>query len=251
MINPWETAPSGNLFVKIRNPILIEALALSVSLLIRVWNLTLRYRYEPLFPGLEPRWNAKDIGPNRYVYAFWHENILVPAYRMRNLDIAVLISRHADGQLIARAVEWLGFQTVRGSSTRGGVLAIKGMVAKARKFHLAITPDGPKGPRRKCQQGVAAIASLTGRSVVPFAVGYSKAKRLKSWDQFALPLPFSKVVFVIGEPIPVPPNLNEEDLEVYAGRIQAGIDKAQAKADESAGLKPIPCPMVTAAFKAA
>lgn len=116
-------------------------------------ELTLRYRYEPLFPGLEPRWNAKDIGPNRYVYAFWHENILVPAYRMRNLDIAVLISRHADGQLIARAVEWLGFQTVRGSSTRGGVLAIKGMVAQARKFHLAITPDGPKGPRRKCQQG--------------------------------------------------------------------------------------------------
>ncbi len=157
--------------MKIRNPVLIEALALGVSLLIRVWNWTLRYQFEPLSPGLEPRWNAKLIGPNRYIYAFWHENILVPAYRMRNLDIAVLISRHADGQLIARAVEWLGFQTVRGSSTRGGVPAIKGMVAKARQYHLAITPDGPKGPRRKCQEGVAAIASITQRSVVPFAVG--------------------------------------------------------------------------------
>ncbi len=237
--------------MKIRNPILIEALALSVSLLIRVWNWTLRYRYEPLFPGLEPRWNAKDIGLNRYVYAFWHENILVPAYRMRHLDIAVLISRHADGQLIARAVECLGFQTVRGSSTRGGILAIKGMVSKAQQFHLAITPDGPKGPRRKCQLGVAAIASLTGRSVVPFAVGYSKAKRLKSWDQFVLPLPFSKVVFVIGEPIPVPPNLSEGELEFFAGRIQDGIDKAQARGDQAASGKPFLSPLPTTTSKAA
>lgn len=213
---------------------MIEALSLAVSLLIRVWMWSLRYSYVASGPRGEPGNDAKTIGEERILYAFWHENILVPAYRFRDEGITVMVSRHADGQLIARAIERLGFHTVRGSTTRGGAHAVRGMVTQGKSFHLAITPDGPKGPRRVCQQGVVAIASMGGRSVMTFGVGFARAKRLKSWDRFALPRPFSKVVLVTGDLIPVPQNLSPEDFETYRSRIQAELDRVQSKAEEMA-----------------
>jgi lysophospholipid acyltransferase (LPLAT)-like uncharacterized protein len=220
--------------VKIRNPFLIEALSLGVSLLIRVWMWSLRYQYVALGPRGEPGNDAKTIGDERILYAFWHENILVPAYRFRDEGITVMVSRHADGQLIARAIERLGFHTVRGSTTRGGAHAVRGMVTQGKSFHLAITPDGPKGPRRVCQQGVVAIASMGGRSVMTFGVGFARAKRLKSWDRFALPRPFSKVVLVTGDLIKVPNDLTPEDFEIYRSRIQAELDRVQSLSEELA-----------------
>lgn len=213
---------------------MIEALSLGVSLLLRVWMWSLRFTYVPLGPRADPGRDAKSIGEEKFLYAFWHENILVPAYRFRDQGITVMVSRHADGQLIARAIERLGFHTVRGSTTRGGANAVRGMVTQGKSFHLAITPDGPKGPRRVCQQGVVAIASMAGRSVMTFGVGFARAKRMKSWDRFALPRPFSKVVLVTGEIIRVPNNLTPEDFEIYRNRIQAELDRVQSLSEELA-----------------
>ncbi len=234
--------------MKIRNPFVIEALSFGVSLLIRVWMWSLRYSYVALGPRGEPGNDSKTIGEERILYAFWHENILVPAYRFRDEGITVMVSRHADGQLIARAIERLGFHTVRGSTTRGGAHAVRGMITQGKSFHLAITPDGPKGPRRVCQQGVVAIASLGGRSVMSFGVGFARAKRLKSWDRFALPRPFSKVVLVTGDLVPIPQSLSPEDFEIYRCRIQTELDRVQALAEELAegvSNKAVPNPMET------
>lgn len=216
--------------MKIRHPALIEVLSLGVSLLIRFWMWTLRFRYVPLERPLDPR---TDLDGKRYLYAFWHENMLVPAFQFRDLGIAVLISRHADGQLIARAIERLGFTTVRGSSTRGGVEAIKGMIRQSQNGHIAITPDGPKGPRRVAQQGVSFIASLSGKEVIPFGVGFARAWRLKSWDRFVLPVPFSRVVLMTGKPLAVPSGLDESDLEFWRKTIQMEMDRVQDAADRS------------------
>lgn len=216
--------------MKIRHPALIEALSLGVSLLIRFWMWTLRFRYIPLERPLDPR---KDLEGKRYLYAFWHENMLVPAFQFRDLGIAVLISRHADGQLIARAIERLGFTTVRGSSTRGGVEAVKGMIRQSQNGHIAITPDGPKGPRRVAQQGVSFIASLSGKEVIPFGVGFANAWRLKSWDRFVLPVPFSRVVLMTGKPVAVPSGLDEPGLEAWRKTIQIEMDSLQDAADRA------------------
>src|SRR5206468_6190352 len=106
------------------------------------------------------------------LYAFWHEHLLLPAYHYGRRDIRVLISTHADGQLIAEVCRRLGFGLVRGSTTRGGVEAVRQMLRDGGASHLAITPDGPRGPRRRVQPGVSFLASRTGLPVVPMGIGH-------------------------------------------------------------------------------
>src|SRR5947209_20227050 len=145
--------------MKLRRPWLIKAAGFSAAWALRFWLGTLRYRYRPLGPSVDPR------GPDnrqRYIYAFWHENMLLPAYHYGRTDVHVLISGHADGQLIAEVCRHLGFRTVRGSTTRDGVRAVRQMLKLGRHAHLAITPDGPRGPRRRVQPGLVYLAAKAG-----------------------------------------------------------------------------------------
>ena len=128
----------------------------------------------------------------------------MPAYHYGRRDIHVLISEHADGQMIAEACRHLGFRVVRGSATRGGVEAVRQMVRRSRSAHLAITPDGPRGPRRQVQPGVVYLAAPTGLPIVPFGIAFERAWRMNSWDRFAVPWPWSGAVCVTAEPIHVP-----------------------------------------------
>src|SRR5262245_31959256 len=172
--------------MKIRHPALIRALAFLLACVVRLWMRTLRYRYRFLQSDVDPRQRGLT---ERYIYAFWHENMLLVATRYARPDIYVLISQHADGQLIADVCRHLGFRTVRGSTTRGGADAVRQMLRLGREAHLAVTPDGPRGPRRKVQQGLVYLAARTGMPIVPIGIGYSKAWRMQSWDRFALPKP--------------------------------------------------------------
>src|SRR5262249_7079734 len=137
--------------MKIRHPWLIKAAGFAAAWAVRLWVGSLSYRYRPLGPNVDP---DRPGCRGRYIYAFWHENILVPAYHYRRRDIWVLISRHADGQLIAEAARHLRFRVVAGSTTRGGAEALRRMVRLGGRGHLALTPDGPRGPRRRVQPGV-------------------------------------------------------------------------------------------------
>jgi lysophospholipid acyltransferase (LPLAT)-like uncharacterized protein len=160
----------------------------------------------------------------RYIYAFWHENILMPAYHYGRRDIHVLISKHADGQLIAEVVRHLRFRVVAGSTTRGGIEAVRQMVRLSRTAHLAITPDGPRGPRRRVQAGVIYLAARTGLPIVPFGIAFASAWRMQSWDRFALPRPWSDAACVTGQPILVPENIRKEELETYRLRVEEQLN---------------------------
>lgn len=135
--------------------------------------------------------------PGPTVFAFWHEGLLSAAYRFRGLGIAILISRSFDGELIARTVERLGFRAVRGSSTRGGAAGLRGMAdAYAGQRICAFTADGPKGPRQVAKAGPVQLAQLAEAPWLGcFHAEPERAWRLRSWDRFAIPKPFSTVRF--------------------------------------------------------
>jgi lysophospholipid acyltransferase (LPLAT)-like uncharacterized protein len=214
--------------MKIRHPLLIQAVGFAVAWVVRLWIGTLRYRYRPMGANLDP--NQPGFR-GRYLYAFWHENILVPAYHYGRRDIHVLISEHADGQMIAEACRHLGFRVVRGSATRGGARAIRQMYRRSRSAHLAITPDGPRGPRRQVQLGVVYLAALTGLPIVPFGIAFERAWRMQSWDRFAVPYPYSAAVCVTAEPIRVPEDVRKDQLEQYRLLVQNAMDAASEAAE--------------------
>jgi lysophospholipid acyltransferase (LPLAT)-like uncharacterized protein len=214
--------------MKIRHPALIKAVGFAVAWIVWLWIGTLRYRYRPMGPNFDP--NQPDF-QGRYLYSFWHEHILIPAYQYGRRDILVLISQHADGRLIAEAARHLRFRVVAGSTTRGGVEALRRMVSGGRSSHLAITPDGPRGPRRRVQPGVVYLAARTGLPIVPFGIAYSCAWRMRSWDRFAVPMPGSGAVCVTAEPILVPEHSSREQLEEYRLRVEDAMNRATEEAE--------------------
>lgn len=128
------------------------------------------------------------------IFTLWHGEMLPLLYQHRREQVAVLISEHGDGEIIARIATKLGFHTVRGSTSRGAARALLGLARTLEAGHdLAITPDGPRGPAKSVAQGSAIIAQRTGAPVVAVAVSVKSAWRLKSWDSFMIPRPFARV----------------------------------------------------------
>ena len=125
---------------------------------------------------------------------FWHGVILPVTWVHRGRGMAALISRHSDGEVIARIVEGLGYHTVRGSTTRGGVRALLETAQFLEQgITLAFTPDGPRGPRHVFAPGALIVAQRTGRPIVAIGVTASRAWRMRSWDQHLVPKPFATV----------------------------------------------------------
>jgi lysophospholipid acyltransferase (LPLAT)-like uncharacterized protein len=121
-----------------------------------------------------------------------------------------------------------------GSSTRGGVRALRQILRQHGQLSLAVTPDGPRGPRREVKSGAIYLASRGGLPIVPIAVGFQRAIRLRTWDRLAMPWPGSKVHCFGGEPIVVPPDLDREGLEDYRTVVQRAMDKLQELAEQTA-----------------
>jgi lysophospholipid acyltransferase (LPLAT)-like uncharacterized protein len=157
-----------------------------------------------------------DAG-QRAIFAFWHGRMLIPALFYKHRPVTVLISQHADGEYIAHVMHRLGFGTVRGSTTRGGAAAIRAMrqIARAGDRDIAITPDGPKGPRYEFQAGAVYAARVTGMPIVPAGCAFSRDWELKSWDGFRIPRPFSQARIVVGAPVRIPPGTDADAIEAY------------------------------------
>jgi lysophospholipid acyltransferase (LPLAT)-like uncharacterized protein len=171
----------------------------------------------------------------RCIFAFWHARLLPLVFTHRRRSIAVLISQHRDGELIARIITRLGFLTGRGSSTRGGEEGIREMLRHAEEGRvLALTPDGPRGPAERVKPGLVYLASRTGFPIVPVASAASGVWALGSWDRFRVPHPFARVVVAYGDPIQVPARLPDDQIEVWRVRIEAGIRDLTAEADRLA-----------------
>ncbi len=177
------------------------------------------------------------------IIAFWHEFLpLVPALwwhaRAANpsLTMTVLISRHRDGRMITEIVQRWGVKTVAGSSNRagagrdkGGTAALRGLLSLLRAGSLiAITPDGPRGPRRVLQPGVARLAALSGIPVIAAAASCRPGRRLGSWDRMVLPLPFSRGRIVCSAPISVAPHGWRDALPMIASVLDQVAHEAGA-----------------------
>lgn len=218
--------------MKLRDPKSIRRAASAAAWVIRGLAHSYRFAYRPLTSYVVND-RPELLGDRRYIYAFWHEHIIVPVSIYARPDTAVLIGQHADGELITQVAERFGMAVVRGSSTRGGIAALLRMLRDGwGKRHLAITPDGPRGPRRKCQFGTVYLASRTGLPIAPVGFGFSRCWRAKSWDRFAVPLPLTRVRCVSAHPIFVPPELGTEDLKPYQVAVEEATNAATRIAEE-------------------
>lgn len=175
----------------------------------------------------------------RYIHTFWHGHLFLMPYAYAGGRIAILISEHTDGEYIARTMARFGHESVRGSTTSGGAAALRNAVRKAREgYDLGFTPDGPRGPRHRAQMGVVAAARLTGLPIVPVAFAASRAKVMGSWDGFILPLPFSRGVFVYGEPIVVDEVAEGPPVDLAAKQTAAGARSADRTTASFVGSRP-------------
>jgi lysophospholipid acyltransferase (LPLAT)-like uncharacterized protein len=164
----------------------------------------------------------------RVIYVFWHGELLALLWHHRAEPIAVMISEHRDGEIIARICERFGYATVRGSTSRGASRALIGLVrALAAGFNGAVTPDGPRGPAHVFAPGAAIAAQRTGAPILPIRVTASRAWRLRSWDRFLIPKPFARVDISYGELTPVRAETPRDAAE-QAPALQALLDALAA-----------------------
>ena len=152
---------------------------------------------------------------------FWHENILQPLYMRGHSNIAMLLSRHADANILDRVARMMGFGVVRGSTFNGGSVALRQLAERAKRENLTITPDGPRGPRRRLAPGCVFLASTLGIPLVAMGLGYDRPWRVGTWDRFAIPKPWSRARAVVSRAIHVPADLDREGIEWH----RAGMEK--------------------------
>jgi lysophospholipid acyltransferase (LPLAT)-like uncharacterized protein len=214
----------------LRNPLLIRLVSLLMSWILRAWLGSLTYRLVFDHPQVEPK-----RMPRRAVYLLWHEMLLAPTYTHARQGVAALVSNHADGELITQIVRMLGGRVVRGSTSKRGLTAMRRMMRSGRVLHVAITPDGPRGPRRVMQPGAVYLASRTGMPLVPCGFAFRHCWRHRSWDRMAFPKPGTVATVVAGHPIDVPPDLDRDGLERYRDLAQAALDDVQRRAEALAG----------------
>ncbi len=190
-------------------------IALVIVCSMRAYVFSLRIRWD------DPD-NLRDQINGPAIYCLWHNRLVlcVAAYqenakkRQMGKGMAALISASKDGALLAAILERFKVLAVRGSSSRRGPQALLELTSWAeRDYDLAITPDGPRGPKYVVQEGAMSLGQLTGRPIVPFGFHAHWKIQLKSWDAFQIPLPFSRCVFRMGVPMRIPREATEAQRE--------------------------------------
>jgi len=179
--------------------------------------------------------------------AFWHGRLLMMPHVYKGNRLSFLVSPHRDGQVVGKALRRFGFHAILGSTTRKGFSAFKQIVkAYQNGSDIAITPDGPRGPRYHAQIGIIELAKLTGRPIIPVSFSASRRKIFKTWDHFLLPYPFSKGVFIWGEPIPVDPHGDRAHLEERRALLEKHLNELTERADRFFDSPPpLPLPQET------
>lgn len=148
-----------------------------------------------------------------HIMALWHGRMLIPVTHFARRGYHVLVSKSGDGDVSEALLSRVGYGIVRGSSRGGGTKALRALIELLRSgAGIAITPDGPIGPRHSFTPSVAWMAKATGYAVVPCGFVAGSAWRLSSWDRFTIPKPFARVALVFGEPVHVPREARDDEL---------------------------------------
>lgn len=231
--------------MKIRSRWLNRILSYFATYCLRMLFLTVRVRHFQVAEDATPY--ARPKGAQRFTFSMWHDQIVLAVFSLRTWNLAGLISRHRDGSYLADSVLIAGIQPVRGSTSRGGAEAV-GEILSQPNLHLAMTPDGPRGPRRKMKVGIVFISSRSGRPIVPTALICNRYWSIPGdWSDMVIPKPFSSVILIAGTPIVLSSDLPREEmlswseflsgemnrLEQLALRIAASDDTAAAEIDRS------------------
>lgn len=175
--------------------------------------------------GKEHYENLEKEGKN-YILTNWHGRMLLSIFAQRKRGVAAMVSQHVDGEIIARTVEIFGYITARGSSTRGGIKALKEMVTLMKSGHPgAMFPDGPRGPYHEFKPGTITLAQLTGSYIVPMTHAADRCWVFNSWDKFVMAKPFSRVVVMYGEPIEIPRKLDDVEMEQLLSNVTEKMNK--------------------------
>ena len=215
-----------------------------------------RYGLQTLFRTLHIQRTGQDTIPRPreertpVIFVFWHGRLLPLIHVHRNQGTVVLVSEHRDGDYLARLLHHFGFGTVRGSSTRGGVRGLKGLIRAARRGEdLAITPDGPRGPNRELKLGALTVARMTGLPLVPVGVGVTSSWRILSWDGLLVPKPFSTVRVAYGPPTLLPRNADQAEIDDAAASLQHRLGDLSDQVGDTEPLSEVedPAPLTEAA----
>jgi lysophospholipid acyltransferase (LPLAT)-like uncharacterized protein len=217
--------------VKIRSRLLTKAIVVIAVALTRLLFKTCRLR-----AVTEVDTNPyESTGERRYLYCLWHDQILMMVFGGRPKHMAGLVSGHQDGSYLADAMKLLGIAAVRGSSKRGGSRAMGELLQRVREYHVAITPDGPRGPRRKIKPGIVFLASHSGRAIIPGVYACRRGWRIRgNWTDMMIPLPFTEIHARGGPPFFVPPGLDRDGLEPYVERLEHEMARLEALVEEAA-----------------
>lgn len=174
-----------------------------------------------------------DKSGGHYVVAFWHGTMILPWYIFRNKGTAALTSKSKDGDLLARLLKHWNYSVVRGSSSEGGEVALGIMVDYARNnSSIAVTPDGPRGPAHKLKAGAVITAKKSGLPLILVGIGFKGKRKLKSWDSFEIPLPFTGAKVVFSDPINVDKGLSYEETSGVIAECELKLNKIQDEANK-------------------
>ena len=188
------------------------------AVLLRLLALTWRMRYVNT-----TKRDALHAAKRPFIHVLWHGEMLPLLWAFRDQGVAILISEHGDGEIIARAAMSLGYNTVRGSSSRN---ADRALLALTRVLvdggAIAVTPDGPRGPAEQVKPGALYLAERTGRRMVPIGVAADRTRAFRSWDRFRVPWPFARVLVSHGAPF-APPHSLTAPLGSLAGSSESGL----------------------------
>ena len=200
-------------------------------------------RWKVIRGDIPKRFWDKD---KKFLLCFWHGRLLMmPHCWNMKKPIHMMISKHGDGRFLSDTVAHLGIKTIVGSTSKGGASALRSMVQTVKNGeYVGLTPDGPRGPRMRAQEGIVTIARLADIPIVPISYASTNSRVLGSWDRFIAALPFGRGVFVWGEPIEVPRTTDKFVLEKTRQKVEDAINAVTNEADRLCGLDPIkPAPI--------
>lgn len=223
------------------------AVGFSAAMLLKFVRATSRFEVHRL--DIAQRFWAND---EPFIGATWHgQNLILPTFWHNWREMRILVSRHGDGEFVAKVMHFLGVGTIRGSGVpkgeerrdkhkgKGGAGALRAMVrALGENISIGLTADLPPGPARRAGDGIVMLARLSGRPIVPVAATTRARIQLNNWDKFTINLPFSKGALVFGEPIYVPRDADPETLEAARLSVETALNAVADEAERIIGRTP-------------
>lgn len=198
----------------------LHVLPFVISVILRIWFATCRIKEH----GAEHRKKAEKS--ECIVALFWHYSLVYVFYHLKKDRAAVLVSASEDGEYIARLAQCLNFETVRGSTNRRGLLALKELLKYLDKGnHVGMVGDGSQGPPLVAQAGSVLLASKSGAPILPMVWSASRSFTFKSWDRTCIPKLFSSIDFFYGEPIYIPEGLDRNGIETYRVKVEQALNR--------------------------